>query len=298
MWLFPIQPNRCVFSNYLLIDSINRKEANIRDSYRILSLCFLSVRVTMFLSSRQTNMRRNRKLIAQAASLSSADLDRLLRSSPSPLPDHYRLEIHRGNELTRAHEEQIVHLFEMNMKSFYEQSSTGYHPEEKRQELFADASRHLLILSAGDLLAFVHFRFDLDYGSRVLYLYELQVDQQCQGQGLGQWCIEQLKVFCRATQMEKIVLTVHQTNQRAVDFYRKKCHFGLDSTDPGDETVDYFILSLSVWNLVAWLRMCSKRTSRMKRIVQWWLFIAFTRELVTIAQHKHILSSYLSISTI
>lgn len=191
-------------------------------------------------------MKRNRKLIAQATRLSSSDLDQFCRSSNLPLPDQYRLEIYRGKELTPSQENQIVHLFEANMKPFYEQSNTGYDPHEKREELFANASRYFLIRSSDELFAFVHFRFDLDFGSRVLYLYELQVNHQCQGQGLGQYCIEQLKQIGRATKMTKIVLTVHKANQRAVDFYRKKCHFELDASDPDDDEVDYLILSLSI----------------------------------------------------
>ena len=85
----------------------------------------------------------------------------------------------------------------------------------------------------------------MDYGSRVLYLYELQVDPSTQGHGLGFWCMEQLKNVAKKCQMAKIVLTVYKTNPRAIEFYQKKCHFQLDETDPECSAVDYLILSTS-----------------------------------------------------
>ncbi|CAF2746388.1 unnamed protein product [Rotaria sp. Silwood2] len=117
---------------------------------------------------------------------------------------------------------------------------------KKKIELFSNQSRYLLILSSNKLLAFAHFRFDIDYGCRVLYLYELQVNKNYQGQGLGQWIIEQMKIFCQKTQMLKIVLTVHKVNKKAIDFYMKKCQFEIDASDPSDEPVDYVILSFTI----------------------------------------------------
>lgn len=189
-------------------------------------------------------MRKNRKLINQATKLSSSDLQHLLTESLTSLPSNaYQLEIFHANELSKQYQEEIVDLFEMNMKNFYEQSHDGYQPNEKRKELFDEQARYLLIRSTNHLIAFTHFRFDMDYGSRVIYLYELQVNRNFHGQGLGKWIIKQLQHLGQQTQMSKIVLTVHQSNQQAIDFYMKKCAFQLDITHPEDESVDYFILS-------------------------------------------------------
>lgn len=191
-------------------------------------------------------MRKSRELVKQAQRLTAADLRQcLVRAHPSEEIDR-PLELVHAAQLTDEQRTQIVELFESNMKHLYEQSHGGYDPQDKRRELFDDQARYLLVHSSERLLAFAHFRFDMDYGSRVVYLYELQVDKQCQGQGLGQWMMEQLKCICRETQMAKIVLTVHKANGKAIDFYRGRCQFDADSTDPSDEDVDYVILSFSV----------------------------------------------------
>jgi GNAT superfamily N-acetyltransferase len=132
------------------------------------------------------------------------------------------------------------------MKIFYEQSHDGYQIENKRNELFSNQSRYLVIRLSNCLIAFTHFQFDMDYGNRVIYLYELQVNRNYQGQGLGKWIIEQLKILCQKTQMSKIVLTVHKNNTKAIEFYMKKCQFKIDMTNPEDEQIDYLILSCSI----------------------------------------------------
>jgi ribosomal protein S18 acetylase RimI-like enzyme len=191
-------------------------------------------------------MKKNRKLIEQAKNLSSSDLYNILDNSNIHLSNNYHIEFYHAIHLSNEYQKQIIDLFENNMKDFYQQSNDGYNPNEKQKELFSNQSRYLIILSEHDLIAFAHFRFDIDYGNRVLYLYELQVNMKYQGQGLGTTIIEQLKILCQKTQMIKIVLTVQKFNQKAIDFYIKKCQFHIDFTNPSDEDVDYLILSFTV----------------------------------------------------
>ena len=163
-------------------------------------------------------MKKNRKLIQQANNLSSLDLFHLLNHDNF----QYHLEIFHAVDLSIKDQEEIIQLFEDNMRISYEQSKDGYQPEEKRSELFSNQSRYLIIRSEDSLIAFTHFRFDMDDHQRVLYLYELQIHRNFQGQGLGKWLIEQLKILCEKTQMLKIVLTVQKLNTKAIDFYMKK----------------------------------------------------------------------------
>jgi N-alpha-acetyltransferase 40 len=188
-------------------------------------------------------MTKHRTLVDRARHLSSSELCQLLVASDRQLNSNYSMNIYHANDLSHADKDDIVHLFEINMKRLYEQSTDGYRPDDKRKELFAEQARYLIIRFMDRLAAFVHFRFDMDYGCRVLYIYELQVKTECQGQGLGQWTIEQMRVLARTCRMSKIVLTVNKSNERAIDFYKRKCAFDIDRTDPDDDNVDYRILS-------------------------------------------------------
>ncbi|CAF0973185.1 unnamed protein product [Adineta steineri] len=191
-------------------------------------------------------MRKNQKLIDQANKLSSSDLYDFLHDFNLNKLNNYQVELFHATQLTNEYQKQIIELFEINMKQLYEQSIFGYNYDEKQDELFSNQSRYLIISLANSVLGFAHFRFDMDFGKRVLYLYELQVNMKYQGQGFGQSMIEQLKILCQKTQMSKVVLTVHKVNTKAIDFYMKKCQFETDITDPSDEDVDYIILSFTV----------------------------------------------------
>lgn len=185
-------------------------------------------------------LKKKRKLVSQANSLSSSQLAQYIDNSNV----HYLWRIFHANELNQQNRDDIFQLFENNMKNFYEQSKDGYQRDEKYDELFAEQARYLIVYSPSNhLIAFTHFRFEMDFDFHVLYLYEIQIDRNFQRQGLGRWLIEQTKHICRHSQMMKIVLTVYKSNEKAIEFYMKKCLFDFDETNPDDENIDYILLS-------------------------------------------------------
>ena len=64
-----------------------------------------------------------------------------------------------------------------------------------RQEMFDDRAWYLTARStraedAGKLLAFAHFRFDMDYDDEVLYVYEIQLEDCVKRKGLGKFMMQ------------------------------------------------------------------------------------------------------------
>ena len=57
----------------------------------------------------------------------------------------------------------------------------------------------LLILLAensdGKIVGFSHFKYELDYGDEVLYVYEIQVDSKFQRKGLGRFMMQVLEML-------------------------------------------------------------------------------------------------------
>merc|ERR1712226_1704440 len=85
----------------------------------------------------------------------------------------------RVTDLDEATQNWLVELITKNMKKLYEESEWGWKESTKRQEMFDDRAWYLTARStraedAGKLLAFAHFRFDMDYDDEVLYVYEIQ----------------------------------------------------------------------------------------------------------------------------
>ena len=56
--------------------------------------------------------------------------------------------------------------------------------------------------------AYCHFRFDIEFGEAVLYLYEMHVEPEWQGTGLGGRMMAALKSIARESGMGRILLTV------------------------------------------------------------------------------------------
>ena len=68
----------------------------------------------------------------------------------------------------------------------YEQSPSGWNRQEKQDEMFHPDARHLIMWTHDNkVAAFSHFRFDMDYGTDVIYCYEIHIEDSFQRKGLG-----------------------------------------------------------------------------------------------------------------
>ncbi|PWN27274.1 acyl-CoA N-acyltransferase, partial [Jaminaea rosea] len=165
-------------------------------------------------------------------------------------------------------------LFESNMRSSYEANANargrdgnhagpgGWDPEEKKEELFDDEARFLLLYPAKcqgeteektaaqrELLGFATFRFTVEplhpsdplnmhvvkrWGKiEVLYLYELQLSPALRGCGIGSALMDLLVCLARATHMRKLCLTVFKDNVGAKRFYERQ-GWSRDRISPGE----------------------------------------------------------------
>lgn len=162
-----------------------------------------------------------------------------IKFKPSPLPGMLR--------------KQCLDLFERNMGDMYRQSDWGLNMTEKEEELSHENARFLIVSNeTSDLIAFAHFRFDVndddDPTEEVLYVYELQVDKSARRCGLGQRIMSILELVARKAQMKKSMLTVFKNNEAALTFYTLKMKYKVDEISPsmyGQDT-DYEILSKQV----------------------------------------------------
>jgi ribosomal protein S18 acetylase RimI-like enzyme len=143
-------------------------------------------------------------------------------------------------------------LFEKNMGDLYRNSSWGLDMDEKTEELKHENARFLLLMTGDDTMGgFVHFRFDYDDDEHptraVLYLYEIQIDEQYHRQGLGKKVMAVLEKIAGNAEVSHVVLTVFKANVSAINFY-EKLEYAIDETDPinFNEPVDYKILSRSL----------------------------------------------------
>ena len=103
------------------------------------------------------------------------------------LDEDLSIDIVHASGLSRQKKRMLIKLLETNMREQYEESPSGWNEADKYAEMFGPSARHLVLSSGklGDLVAFCHFRFDMDYGEDVLYCYEIQIHKNWRRKGLG-----------------------------------------------------------------------------------------------------------------
>ncbi|KAG7340845.1 acyl-CoA N-acyltransferase [Nitzschia inconspicua] len=188
-------------------------------------------------------------------------------SSSSSSSSSFTLFYSPSQRLSPDQIQQCLGLFQDNMSKLYQDSSWGLNLDEKRDEFLHSNARFLILQSetttttttpqqqepsSSSLAAFVHFRFEYDDEESptcaVLYVYEIQVQQQYRGQGIGKRLMEIVHTMGRSQNMSKVVLTVFQSNVNAMRFYRDTLGYTIDDTSPSrfGQPEDYEILSLSL----------------------------------------------------
>lgn len=99
----------------------------------------------------------------------------------------------------------------------------GWQPKVKQADLNKAWARYLIATdeSGHKNLGYCMFRFDFDYGSSVLYCYEMHVDAEYQRKGLGAFLLNAMEVMAKHWEMEKLVLTLLTNNVDAARFYER-----------------------------------------------------------------------------
>ncbi|XP_059053317.1 N-alpha-acetyltransferase 40 isoform X2 [Achroia grisella] len=155
--------------------------------------------------------------------------------------------IQRVNQLNKSILNWAIDLIERNMKKLYETCAWGWNKERKVEEMTDDSAWYIIAKEAnGTLLAFSHFRFDMDFGEPVLYCYEVQVEAAGRRRGVGQHVLSVLEKLARDTRMRFVRLTALTHNPSAYAFF-KACGYSLDETSPPiEEAAHYEILSKAI----------------------------------------------------
>lgn len=209
--------------------------------------------------------------LATARSASTSDLLKWLQKSrstrsrnpisPTLSSKHFSLEILDSASLSSEQRKRVFSLFEANMKSMYRNSVLGWKPTAKRKELFDPQSRFAIIRpppkEGAEIAAFAMFRFDTEPCAKgdkvardgeeeveVVYLYEIQVREQNQRDGLGRELMDVVYELGREARMRKVMLTVFDENKAARKFY-ERMGYGVDPASPslrqegGEAKVDF-----------------------------------------------------------
>lgn len=125
--------------------------------------------------------------------------------------------------------------------------SGGSDAGEKRVADFGEGTDKSTRNGGHPILGFVHYRFVVEEGVPVLYVYELQLRSAARGRGLGKFLMQLLMLVAREHEMKGVMLTVQRRNVKALHFYLSKLGFKVSPISPSQcnplEPCDYEILS-------------------------------------------------------
>jgi GNAT superfamily N-acetyltransferase len=124
----------------------------------------------------------------------------------------------------------VFEITERNMKGYYE-GSWGWSDKNKRRELFEEHSRYLIACIENRPIGFVHIRFEMEHSAVILYVYELQIEDEFQKKGLGRFLMQAAEFIALKRKMEGVLLTVFKANVGARQFYHKM-KYQIHSTSP------------------------------------------------------------------
>jgi len=185
---------------------------------------------------------------ARAARAAASAMNERVRESAERYGFEYRAS---PREMSESERDWCFELTRRNMEATYART-WGWNAVEKRRELNNYAARYVLVrdVESGELVAFVHFRFereDDDVDAPVGYVYELQCEPAHQRRALGETLVRVVEAISKRLGMDAVVLTVLKANVGAYEFYTKKMKYEIDALSP-DASIDkgsshYLILS-------------------------------------------------------
>eukprot|EP00171_Calliarthron_tuberculosum_P012471 IDg12471t1 len=139
------------------------------------------------------------------------------------IPAGLHLAVHRGPALRAAEVDSMLISMCDELRDMYEAGTpAGWDEQEKREEL---THMHQCVLLASDddgRAAFLSFRFDIEEGGPVLYVYELFVESRSRRKGLAVALMRAVEDIAQALAIPALMLTTFVANTAAMRLYRDK----------------------------------------------------------------------------
>ncbi|KAL3465512.1 acyl-CoA N-acyltransferase [Aspergillus heterothallicus] len=183
--------------------------------------------------------------------------------------DTYTLDIYTASTIPAADLDTCFSLIELTSSAAYKVSSMGWSATEKRKEMKLPDMKYLILRrvnsnsnnddhddgsnTAGEFAGFLEFMVTYEDGFEVVYCYEIHLTPETQGQGLGEELMMRFERVGARVGLEKAMLTVFKSNNRAITFY-ERVGYTEDESSPRPRKLrngtvkeaDYLIMSKSL----------------------------------------------------
>ncbi len=142
-----------------------------------------------------------------------------------------------------SHVKRCLGLIEETSKADYDGSGKKWSRAKKKKEMLLPDMKYLLWWQSDvgepidpqadhGLIGFASFMITYEDGHEVIYIYEIHFEESYQGRGYGGHLMDVVEAIGREVGVEKAMLTVFNSNRRAVKWYHKR-GYDLDEYSPG-----------------------------------------------------------------
>ncbi|XP_043695840.1 N-alpha-acetyltransferase 40 isoform X1 [Telopea speciosissima] len=200
-----------------------------------------------------------KRVIDEIIKSAYAEKDHLVSFQPFRQYDRNGLSVYlesgSGEHLSSHMKRYIQNLLKVNMEGPY---GPEWPTEEKvkRREMVAPEACYIFVrapnvcaseiprrgdmgvtsthyIGEGDpVVGFVQYRFIVEEEVPVLYVFELQLEPQVQGRGLGKFLMQLIELIARKNHMGAVMLTVQKANSLAMNFYMSKLRYIISTISP------------------------------------------------------------------
>ncbi|ERF68126.1 hypothetical protein EPUS_06937 [Endocarpon pusillum Z07020] len=151
-------------------------------------------------------------------------------------PTNLHITLSTWKEMSSPFREACVDLLKLTSRDHYHSSEKGWSRAKKLKEMGHPAMKYLLLrpvpaapptVKEGKLAGpeqtegFLSFMITEEDRSEVIYCYELHLQPSLQGKGVGRRMMEVMEMIGSRVGVEKAMLTVFRSNDRAVEAYER-----------------------------------------------------------------------------
>ena len=161
------------------------------------------------------------------------------------------LQSYKGKEIPAYLSADAFDLTKANMQDMYEASMWGWSDAQKSGDLQSHLARFFVATGErGELLGFVHYRFELvdnkftHESTTAAYVLELQIVDSARRLGLGSLLMKAVEDIAVLKRMDSTMLCVFRYNGPAVQFYLNKMGYRIDQSSAFNDNQQ------DVWELV------------------------------------------------
>ncbi|KAG5928447.1 hypothetical protein E4U42_000651 [Claviceps africana] len=144
----------------------------------------------------------------------------------------YALRLVQAGKLSEAQVKACFEIVRETSRDDYRNSSVGWHPRAKQNEMREPEMRYILVLRQERVCGFMSFMPSHDSGQAVLFCYEIHLRAELKGSGLGKQLMRLfLEAGDRMDGVSKVMLQCFVSNTHARMFY-ERVGFEVDDSSP------------------------------------------------------------------